>query len=401
MTEDFETEALHYLLGEMDASRRTAFEERLGRDAAVRAALKECADALGRFACDAAPAEPMAPFEQRKVLAAIMATTHQSPPTPARKMGQVLAWTRYAWPIAAAILLGLNLVDFRRPVPTELTDDREPRAERATPQSVANTTAAAPEAAGAEAPHVGEPAAAESTPIAKGARHEDLATANATAEERQRLDKLRADYASLQRASQALRAEYDSLMGRVTQHAVVAKGLGRLAAMELVDANSYARGERKGLIDLARGILTEPGVVAIDSGTPTTPTVTPQPGDGGVSTTGSTGFAPDVKATEKPAPTEQPYAWSVFDETEHRGYLNLYNLPSVTADRSLQLWVRLPDSNQYLRVGEVPTQFYGGTGSLFYTLPTTVGTPSEILVTQEAKSAIPAVPSGAVVLRGP
>lgn len=400
MTDDFETEALHYLLGEMDAARRTAFEERLAREPAARTALKECTDALGRFACDAAPAEPLAPFEQRKVLAAIMATTHKSPPAPARRTGQVLAWTRYAWPIAAAILLGLNFVDFRRPVATG-SDGQERRSPRAAPQSLASGTASAPAAASPDAPQVGEPAPAESAPIGQGARREDLAAARATAEERQRLDKLRADYASLQRASQALRAEYDSLLGRVTQHAVVTKGLGRLAAMELVDASSYARGERKGLIDLARGILTEPGVVAIDTGTPTSPTVTPQPGDGGVATTGSTGFAPDVKATEKPAPTEQPYAWSVFDETEHRGYLNLYNLPAVTTDRSLQLWVRLPDSNQYLRVGEVPAQFYGGTGSLFYTLPNSIGTPSEILVTQEAKNAVPAAPSGAVVLRGP
>ncbi len=59
MTEDFETEALHYLLDEMDAPRRAAFEEELARDPGARATLKTCADALARFACDTAPAEPM------------------------------------------------------------------------------------------------------------------------------------------------------------------------------------------------------------------------------------------------------------------------------------------------------------------------------------------------------
>ena len=81
--------------------------------------------------------------------------------------------------------------------------------------------------------------------------------------------------------------------------------------------------------------------------------------------------------------------------------MNLYNLPQVPADGTLQLWVRAPATNTFQHVGEVPAQFQGGNGSLFYTLPETSPAPVEILVTQEPVGIAPAVPTGPVVLRGP
>lgn len=46
MTEDFFTEALDYLLDDMDARRRLAFEERMTRFPAARAAVAECAESI-------------------------------------------------------------------------------------------------------------------------------------------------------------------------------------------------------------------------------------------------------------------------------------------------------------------------------------------------------------------
>lgn len=47
MTKDFfDTEALRYLLGEMDSSQRSTFEEQLTRYPAARIALEECADVM-------------------------------------------------------------------------------------------------------------------------------------------------------------------------------------------------------------------------------------------------------------------------------------------------------------------------------------------------------------------
>ena len=92
---------------------------------------------------------------------------------------------------------------------------------------------------------------------------------------------------------------------------------------------------------------------------------------------------------------------AVFDETGHTGCLNLYNLPLLPPTESLQLWIRTPDGQGYLRVGEVPTQLYGSSGSVYYTLPASLLPPQEILVTQEPRNAPITQPTGPVVLHGP
>ena len=212
--------------------------------------------------------------------------------------------------------------------------------------------------------------------------------------------------------------------------------------MELVDADSYARGERKGLISLARGLLTAPGIIAVAPVTPPpavqpsatvppTPVPTPQLqtavgggviagttlGNGavGVTTVVPTTVAPGIDANSNPstvAPTTpptaapdasvaQPYAWSVFDETEGQGYLNLYNLPVVPADQALQLWVKSADSADYRPVGEVPAQFYGSSGSLYYKLPDSTATPTDILITREPRNPAATKPTGPRILHGP
>jgi hypothetical protein len=212
-----------------------------------------------------------------------------------------------------------------------------------------------------------------------------------TMAERRAIERLRAECTRLEQGNATLRAEYDGIIRRLAQRALVEQGVGRLAAMELVDAQSHARGERKGLLDLARGILTEPGVVAVG------PAVNspPLPGIDGQNIAGS-----PPGQTSSAAETE-PYAWSVFDEVENQGYLNLYHLPQVPADQALQLWVKPVDAGDYQHVGAVPSQFYGGSGSLYYKLPESSATPVEILITQEPRNAPPAKPKGAVVLHGP
>ena len=96
-----------------------------------------------------------------------------------------------------------------------------------------------------------------------------------------------------------------------------------------------------------------------------------------------------------------PYAWSVFDDKEHRGYLNLYDLPTVGTDQALQLWVKPIGSQEFVRVGQVPVEFYGKSGSVQYRLPETSSAPAEILITQEPRNTLNDQPTGATVLRGP
>ena len=81
-----------------------------------------------------------------------------------------------------------------------------------------------------------------------------------------RLEELRRDYATLKQARDSLDQQYNVALQQLARRALTEQGIGRLAAMELVDANSYARGDRKGLMNLARDLLTEPGIVAVDPG---------------------------------------------------------------------------------------------------------------------------------------
>ncbi|ACB75776.1 anti-sigma factor [Opitutus terrae] len=388
MTEDFEIESLSYLLGQMEPTRRAAFEAELERDPAAAAAFKECADAMARFACDSAPAEPMSATDQQAALTAILAATGGAKPQPVPAASKVIPWSRYAWPIAAALLLGLNLVQFKRPLQPTAGGGRDASGPSLTATS---RPAGAGEQAAVVTPPAGAQSQVENTTLA-ATETNGTATmergGGAKPEQARQFEELGRKYADLQRTHAALRADYDAAVRLLASHSVIDKTIGRLAAMELVDSASYARGERKGLLEIARGILTEPGVVVADTSTPPT---TDTPGDGI-----GTALSPEVSR-----PVAPPYAWAVYDEKENRGYLNLYNLPEVQAGQSLQLWVKPVDALAYQRVGEVPNQMRDGTGSLYYTLPEGAAPPAEILITQESKDAAPVEPTGPVVLRGP
>lgn len=458
MTEDFTTEACLYLLDELDATRRAAFAAHLARDPVARAAFKTCADAYAEFARRAAPAEAMAPEAQHAMRAALLAqVADEAAARRARvQRAQARRW-RYLWPMAAAGLLALNALQYWRSRQAGQAAELERKAAVAAALAELEGGSAGGMIAAADGKTPASPGAGQAAPPA--------GSASVKAELR-RLEKLRTDYATLQRQRDALGAEYDAIIRQLAQRALVEQGVSRIAAMELVDNASYARGDRKGLVNLAKRFLTEPGIVAVDPGTTppktgtTPPTTTPQqepqapapnlssvpegqtagtititPGQGISATFNSaTGQPPQTQAQPPPAQPQtqppaqpqtepqnqpqpqsqpqtnstsgdsaatQPYAWSVFDEAERQGYLNLYNLPTVAADQSLQLWVKPAGATEYQRVGEVPAQFYGGSGSLYYKLPDATATPAEILVTRESRKTPPAQPTGATVLRGP
>jgi hypothetical protein len=368
MTENFEHDAHDYLLNQMEPARRAAFEQELQRNPEAKVALKAQADSLAGFACEVAGTEPLGAADHRAVLGAIVAAT-RSPDqgrslSPPRRAG----WGRFFWPAAATILLVLNLVEFDRPLVPRVGPGSTTPDERKPPSIESSNSRGA-----TASDPFGDTTVRQAPP--PGAPTQNVGAT--TQEDRlKELERLRASVAELQRAQQKLRAEYDAVINRVAERAVIDKELNRLTTMELVDASSYARGERKGLVNVGRGILTEPGVVtATDSGPPPLATTLPPP---------------------KPA-----YAWSVFDEKEHRGYLNLYNLPTLVGDQSMQVWVKPVDVTEFQRVGEVPQQFHGRNGSVQYTLPGTASTPAEILITIEPRSAVPIAPSGPTVLKGP
>jgi hypothetical protein len=390
MSDDFATEALSYLLDEMSAERRAAFEQRLERDPALRAELKACADSLAHFAIETAPAEPMLHADQRVTLTAILGAT-QMRATSAPTKRNLIAWPHLFWPIAATLLLALNLVQFDRPIEARVLEESSQQQQRGASQNESSVREKNSRVAGSGEPSTIQPEDRLADPRASTVANGTQASDNQStppARERQQLAQLRRENSDLQRTNSVLRADYDAALRHLADRAILERGVGRIAAMELVDAGSYARGERRGLLEVARGILTEPGVV-VDA--------PPNPATLGPVVSGNN--KPDVSMVD-PAPPS-PYAWAVFDEQESRGYVNLYNLPPVAADQSLQLWVKPLEATTYYLVGEVPAQLAGGSGSYYYTLPPTSPPPAEILITQEPRNVPPTEPAGTVVLRGP
>lgn len=395
MTDDFKNDALRYLLGELDAEARAAFEARLAADADARDELKRVADSVARFACETAPAEALPPAVQRGVLREVFARIEQEPPRRAPRRRPSL---RLLLPLAAAVVLGFWLA---RLVPAG--------PHRSSEQSFAAGPGVSRDGTDAGIAQA-KPEDSAKTAEVPGSRSATPGSSQQLAEEAKLLEKLRLEHAALGRAHEDLKTRF-AIMQR--QLAVIDSHGGRLTAIELVDSESHARGERKGLVDLARGLLTEPGIVALSPVVPNTPATpaqppptpeTPQknPDDVGATIIETTPNPAPPPAEPTPNPVvPDPYAWSVYDESAQRGYLNLYHLPATQADQTLQLWVKQPGSDSYLNVGTIPAQYYGGSGSVYYSLPGSTQAPSEILITREPKNTPVTKPGGNVVLRGP
>ncbi len=408
-----DSDALSYLLEEMDAESRAAFERRLERDPEAVRAVREIREALAGFAQAAAPAEALPAADQRQALERIMSAVDAEP----RRSPASYRVRRWAWPLAACLLLALNLWQFSR---SGTAHDRAGFDEEAANGSGPGRSELAQNGTGSNRDPVPS-GAADPAGAAGGAGSDGGAAGEAAvtiaAEELQRLRAIRGDYDQLEEENDRLRAENTEVLRQLTAYALTERGVNRIAAMELVDPASYAAGERKGLLDFARNLLTEPGIIALDpeangagnevpTGDPTTDPTDPADEDLGAANqppgsqdAGGDGTGGDT--TDADSATHDPYAWSVFDETQQRGFLNLYNLPTPAAGQSLQLWVRTATDVGYTRVGEVPSQYYGGSGSITYALPGQDQPPAEILVTQEPVNAPPEQPTGPPVLRGP
>ncbi len=400
-------ETLRYVLGELDAPAREAFARRLEHDPALRRQVRELQESLTDFAIDAAPPEAMTAEDQRYVLDRILAA---NPVPPRARFIWSNAFRRWAWPLAACLLLGLNFWQWTRPGGAMGRDRDRMRAADATTEMATTSGESG----------VKTPSGADGTQLAaNGASPGGIAGANAASEvvnigpeELRRLREIRGEYDQLARDHARLQEEQLTVLRQLAAYALTERGVHRLAAMELVDPARYAAGQRRGLFDFAVNLLTEPGIVALGSAT------VPRVDMGGGITIPNTGFGQGVvDGAGTAAPVENPdgggdganiaeqtgdaYAWSVFDESSGRGFLNLYNLPETPAGQSLQLWVRAAADDNYIRVGEVPPDYQGGSGSLSYTLPGATQPPAEILITAEPEDALPAQPSGPPVLRGP
>jgi len=168
--------------------------------------------------------------------------------------------------------------------------------------------------------------------------------------------------------------------------------------VDLVDGDRTAQGKRSTLVYSEPAPLHQAGVVPVMT-TGARPSGPATSASGG-SVNSSVSFSQTISIGAAPD-AQHPYAWSAFDRARHQGVLDLHNLPAVAADRSLQFWVLPAGSKTFERVGEIPPQFYGHSGSVTYKLPSADANPAQILITIERRGGAPTVPSAAVVLHGP
>lgn len=162
-------------------------------------------------------------------------------------------------------------------------------------------------------------------------------------------------------------------------------------------------------------VAPPPGTTAPSDGGSGASQSNPSSGDGSTSTTtqgssSTTGQNPATEGSSSSSITAQPSsaqtatptaAWSLFDEANNEGFLDFSALPSVASNQTLEFWVQPTGTTTWVDVGSIPQQYYGGSGSVYYKLPSSTMVPGQVLITIEPKGAVPSAPSGTVVVRGP
>jgi anti-sigma-K factor RskA len=453
MMDNFTAEALQYLLGDLEPERRAGFEARLARDPVAASVLKNCADALAEFASEGTANAPLAAAERLAMKAGVRAAAAEFLPPPA---GTRPRWPAWIWPAAAGLLFLANLWQLSR----SQFDPAAPKA-LAAPPSAASAAERDSGAIPVPTNVVESRTGGSGSALASG----DGPAAAAPAENlraeilnlQARRDRVAREYQSLLAGLAQASAAGGGANGKLVTMELVDGATYASGARNGLVNMTLATLTTPGIValsPLSAPASTGPGTISgAGSGVPTTGTGgTGLPGatgvlssstgtlpsqaasldsfllssatlpsaetSGTVSTIGGSAltltsasgseavgpgapaaggsFAPPADGAATP-----PYAWSVFDEGEQQGYLNLYNLPLVAAGQALQLWILPQGASSFQPIGQVPAQFYGQSGSVVYKLAPNSAAPSQLLITVEPSGTTPVVPTGPTVLRGP
>ena len=306
---------------------------------------------------------------------------------------------RFAWPLAAGFLLLLNGWQFSRRQPHLSNTASLGSAPR---DSVSSAAPAGSTASSGHAPvdPAGDP------PVIVRILQNRLQT------ELARTEKLSTDYAALQRSRDALNADYDSLLDRLAELGAESRP-ARLNVMELHGSKSYSAGA------LALGSTqgkdpskNPPGTPASGMSIKVVSPVTSGLGSFSLSNSGlldttsspwplgTSAVISSSSATSFGSPAS-PYAVAAMGETGHDGMLSLYNLPAITPQEALALWIKTPDSDTLHLVGNLPAGLAGSSGSIYFTVDSNLPTPTDILITREPRPSPNGQPTGPVVVRGP
>jgi anti-sigma-K factor RskA len=457
MMDNFTAEALQYLLGELEPERRAAFEARLVRDPVAASVLKSCAEALAGFSSEGAAAAPLTAAERLEMKSVVLAAAADFvPPTSAAR--ERPGWPAWVWPAAAGLLFLANLWQLSRSHPAPAGRQQPPTeqgAVAALPARDAGRLTAPANAVGFRADQAGLATAPRDGLPPAPARAEALRTEILTLQARR--DQVAKEYQSLLAGLAQASAAGGGASGKIVTmelvdgatyasgnrngpvstalstlttpgivalaplNAPVSPGPGNVAIAEsgtqLTAAGVASLTGSPGSISVSSGTLASEAA-SLDSLLLSTASLSSAGANGTVSAAGGSALtltaaggsvptapsAPAAAGSLAPpvdSASAVPYAWSVFDEGEQQGYLNLYNLPQVSAGQAMQLWILPQGATSFQWIGQVPDQFYGQSGSVLYKLAPNAAAPSQLLITIEPSGTTPVVPTGPTVLRGP
>lgn len=404
-------QAMAYVLEELDAEARAAFEARLEADTELRATVRELREALF------GPARQLEHARlPETVWAGIAAKTVEAEPAAGARVRRI-RWAPI-WAAAAVVLLGLNLWTLGQLMK-----------EKAGGETGDLTDGRPAEHAGTVADSADEGTAGQMRGYE--ARIERLETEVALEKSRLRqareeLERSRANEETLAESSQRWQQQYERVAARLRPFFENRDGLGRFTVIELMDGGAHARQQpHRGFADLAGRFLMDGASIAganpgafvgpvVEGAGVQSPTgVRPESdlpvvgsGEGELVAGGAEpGAVPEGEREGSEVGNEdlssgEPAGFTVWRDDEQKGFLDVYNVPPPAEGREAYLWVRASELEPYLPVGAVP-DLQDGAGSFFYSVDQPDFTPSEILITEEPSGSAGDNPGGSVLLRGP
>lgn len=164
--------------------------------------------------------------------------------------------------------------------------------------------------------------------------------------------------------------EYMEMASRVLPFFDSRDGMSQFTVIELVDARPDTGGESSSAyLDLAGYFLTG-------------------------------AEAKPLANSDIPATVEKPMGFTIWREQDRKGFIDLYNLPTLPRGEDYFLWARASRSDPFIPIGHLP-EMVDGDGSLFYSVnEEEFDRPREILITAESLTQ-PESPSGRRYLVGP
>ncbi|BET66339.1 hypothetical protein ASA1KI_12570 [Opitutales bacterium ASA1] len=393
-----------YVLGEMDDAERAAFEVLLARSPELRQEVRACAEAMGALASESGAPRELPPhvwagIEQRLDAEAgvptVVATTSPGGARERRVAADAKWWMKWAWPVAATLLLGLNFLQWigrtgavRAPVFAEAEGDVRGVGDLARGGEPAVKSGERTGDFG-----TGRSAFVATSVDAGGATdsRRGVSSMDELAEARGRAQRLAEDYRRLAR-------EYDELAEAVlplVQAGVLERTPPVVWTAELRSGSDVAVGAGTGLWDRAREVAPARGVAVL-------------PDRWNFRSGGATGESPEVAligsgmgTADTPADSSVgAFAMVALNKEQGLGYLDVYNLPVAAPGTALQVWLQAREGGAFVALGAVPEVLAGGSGGLVFRIPGDAGDAARVVVTIEP-SAGSVQPTGPVVLEGP